>query len=66
MKAIPCRSMNSNATSVDPLNISVDTSGPKLRFLQPEVDLGLAGVGAQVEETLTFVNEGATAASFSV
>lgn len=61
---IPCRSTNSQATLVDPLNITLDTRGPKLRFLQPEVDLGLAGVGSQVEETLTFTNEGATAASF--
>ncbi len=61
---IPMRGANGGNSAVDSLNIAVKTCGPKLRFLEPEIDLGLAGVGTCVSQKFTMTNDGTTPAAF--
>jgi len=51
---------------VDRVHLSFQSCGPRLRFLNPEVDLGLVGVGGVTSTTFSFVNEGASTASFDL
>ena len=63
---VPIRSTGGNgAAQVDKVHLRFHSEGPKVRFQEPEVDLGLVGVGSTTESTFTFKNEGSTAASFS-
>ena len=59
---------NAGATGaqVDRVHLAFQSCGPRLRFLNPEVDLGLVGVGGTTQTTFSFVNEGASTASFDL
>lgn len=42
---------------VDPVTVCVRTIGPRLRFEEPEIDIGLMSTGLEQRKTFTFTNE---------
>lgn len=46
-----------NLVYVDPITICIRTIGPKLRFDEPDIDIGLMSTGLEQRKTFTFTNE---------
>ncbi|CAM9112638.1 unnamed protein product, partial [Ectocarpus fasciculatus] len=42
---------------IDPITVYVRTNGPRLRFEEPDIDIGLMSTGLESRKTFTFTNE---------
>ena len=57
---------DTGGAQIDRVHLAFQSTGPSIRFLDPEIDLGLVGVGGTTSTTFSFVNEGASAVAFNL